>query len=134
MVCLGPDTIDNRRTALGPAARLDLEPPLLYRLDKERRFLLALLAGAILNPSRAAGQLAAHIRRVAVLSSGPPPPGLIHQLSDGLRELGYIEGNNVIIESRNADGRNERLGALADDFVRRKVAGRNAALGQGSAG
>jgi putative ABC transport system substrate-binding protein len=38
-----------------------------------------------------------------------------------LRELGYIEGKNLIIEYRYADGRPERLPALAEELVRLKV-------------
>jgi putative ABC transport system substrate-binding protein len=38
-----------------------------------------------------------------------------------LRELGYIEGKNIIIEYRYSDGRNERMPALAEELVRLKV-------------
>ena len=40
---------------------------------------------------------------------------------DGLRQLGYVEGQNIIIEYRYADGRNERLPKLAADLVALKV-------------
>ena len=40
---------------------------------------------------------------------------------DGLRELGYVEGQNVVIEKRWSDGKNERLAPLAADLVRQKV-------------
>ena len=39
----------------------------------------------------------------------------------GLRELGYVEGQNCMIEYRSADGRNERFPELAAEFVRAKV-------------
>jgi ABC-type uncharacterized transport system substrate-binding protein len=39
----------------------------------------------------------------------------------GLRELGYVEGKNLAIEWRSADGHSERVGALAADLVRLKV-------------
>ena len=39
----------------------------------------------------------------------------------GLRELGYVEGKNIVIESRSAEGRLDRLPALAADLVRLKV-------------
>jgi putative ABC transport system substrate-binding protein len=39
----------------------------------------------------------------------------------GLRELGYIEGKNILIEYRYADGKPDRVSALADELVRIKV-------------
>jgi putative ABC transport system substrate-binding protein len=39
----------------------------------------------------------------------------------GLRELGYVEGQNVVIEYRSADGRPERFPDLATELVRLKV-------------
>ena len=52
----------------------------------------------------------------------------------GLRELGYVEGQNVVIEYRSADGRPERFPDLATELVRLKVdvivtRGTSAALG-----
>src|SRR5215218_5639827 len=42
-------------------------------------------------------------------------------LRDGLKELGYIEGRNIAIEARHADGYAERLVPLAAELVQRKV-------------
>lgn len=42
-------------------------------------------------------------------------------LRKGLRELGYVEGQNLLIEYRSADGRPERFAELANDVVRMKV-------------
>ena len=46
---------------------------------------------------------------------------LIKALDEGLRELGYVEGRNVVFERRFADGRQERLPALAAELVQLKV-------------
>ena len=86
-----------------------------------RSFIVTALASAVVRPSVASAQSGTKIHRVGILSSGTPPPGLVEQLTEGLREAGYIEGRNLVIESRNAEGRNERLGALADDLLRRKI-------------
>jgi putative ABC transport system substrate-binding protein len=45
----------------------------------------------------------------------------IEAFRQGLRELGYIEGKNIIIEWRSADGKSERVPALAAELVRLKV-------------
>src|SRR5712692_7898597 len=53
--------------------------------------------------------------------SRAPSPRNLEAFRQGLRELGYIEGKNIIIEYRYADGRIERLPALAEELVRVKV-------------
>jgi putative tryptophan/tyrosine transport system substrate-binding protein len=47
--------------------------------------------------------------------------GRIEALRQGLRELGYAEGKNIVIEWRSADGKSDRLSALAAELVRLKV-------------
>lgn len=47
--------------------------------------------------------------------------GRIEAFRQGLRDLGYIEGKNILIEWRSSDGKVERLGAIADELVRLKV-------------
>jgi putative ABC transport system substrate-binding protein len=39
----------------------------------------------------------------------------------GLRELGYVEGKNILVELRSADGKSDRLHVLVDEFVRLKM-------------
>ena len=66
-------------------------------------------------------QPAGQARRVGMLLYDGAPPGFLEAFRDELRALGHLEGNNLTIEMRNAAGRNERLGALADELVRLKV-------------
>jgi putative tryptophan/tyrosine transport system substrate-binding protein len=53
------------------------------------------------------------------------PDGLtdrLRQLRQGMKEMGYVDGENVAIEYRWAENQAERLPALADELVRRQVA------------
>ena len=81
-----------------------------------RRFLLTSLAGALAGPFTASAQQAGRVYRIGVLSPDSPPPGLIEVFQERLRELGYVEGRNIAIESRHAGGQNERLAALAAEL------------------
>ena len=86
-----------------------------------RRFIVALCGAAV-------GPLSAHAQQPA-----KPEIGFLHSLSpnaighqlegfhEGLKEAGYIEGQNVAIEFRWADGQYDRLPALAADLVRLRV-------------
>jgi putative ABC transport system substrate-binding protein len=82
-----------------------------------RRFLLTSLAGALAAPLGAGAQQAGKVYRIGVLSPDSPPPGLFEAFQERLRELGYVEGKNIVIESRHAGGKNERLAALADELI-----------------
>jgi putative tryptophan/tyrosine transport system substrate-binding protein len=76
----------------------------------------------------AEAQQPAKIPRIGYLSrdlhpsdSRAPSPRNLEAFRQGLRELGYIDGKNIIIEYRYSDGRNERMPALAEELVRPKV-------------
>jgi ABC-type uncharacterized transport system substrate-binding protein len=90
----------------------------------DRRSVVAAVAlGAFGAPRLALGQ-ARKAARVGVLSpfsatSGPAPS--FQMLRDRLRELGHVEGQNLVFEYRWADGSYERLPALAEELVRSKV-------------
>src|SRR5215211_5634590 len=60
--------------------------------------------------------------RIGWLSAGVPLPDLdTEAFREGLRDLGYVEGQNLVLESRYAEGREERLPDLVAELVRLKV-------------
>jgi ABC-type uncharacterized transport system substrate-binding protein len=82
--------------------------------------LVATLALRLLvAPLTAEAQQPTQVYRVGVLSHGFPQPG--GAFRQGLRDLGYVEGQNLLLESRYAEGREERLPDLAAELVRLKV-------------
>jgi len=82
---------------------------------------LILIVAFLLAAVVAQAQPASRVHRIGVLLHDGAPPGLLEAFREGLRELGYAEGKNIAIELRNAEGKNERLSALADELVRLKV-------------
>ena len=81
---------------------------------------LSILLGAAASESQPPGKIA----RIGYLDGGSPTPEFLPFLEAfrrGLRELGYIEGQNLAIEYRWAEGRYERLPELAAELVRLRV-------------
>jgi putative ABC transport system substrate-binding protein len=82
----------------------------------------ALALGILTTPLTADAQRAAKLPRVGVLSpfisASDPFLGAFRQ---GLRELGYVEGRNVVLEYRSAEGTGDRLPGLAAELVRLRV-------------
>jgi putative ABC transport system substrate-binding protein len=90
-----------------------------------RRFLIGLGAGVLVVPGRSLAQPHSNVARIGFLYFGSRQSSLDTGRYDaflqGMRELGYVEGKNLIIEARFADGKNEPLRALAAELVRLKV-------------
>jgi putative ABC transport system substrate-binding protein len=70
---------------------------------------------------RAEAQQPAKLPRIGVLWPDSAPSPRIEEFRQGLRDLDYIEGQNIIIEYRYAEGRRDRLADLAAELVRLKV-------------
>jgi len=88
-----------------------------------RRLLLRILAGAtLLRVGGAAAQRANNVRRIGFLWDTPHIwPHALAGFDQGMRELGWIDGKNIVIEYRWADGHFERLPALVEELLRLKV-------------
>jgi putative ABC transport system substrate-binding protein len=79
-----------------------------------------LLTVILLTVSLVEAQQPAKVYRIGILSPGSPSSAApnIEAFRQGLRELGYIEGKNIVGEYRYADGRPDRLPDLAAELVR----------------
>jgi ABC-type uncharacterized transport system substrate-binding protein len=90
----------------------------------KRKILFSLLTTALLTSvSSAQAQQAKKVHRIGLLSSfSPHVAAPWHEaFRQGLRDLGWVEEKNISIESRYAEGRNDRLPDLAADLVHLKV-------------
>src|SRR5262245_40443067 len=88
----------------------------------KRRTFMALLGGAAVLPLAARAQQAA--MPVVGFLDPRSPDGLADRLRgfrQGLKETGFVEGENIAIEYRWADNQMDRLPALANELVRRRV-------------
>src|SRR5215468_4273143 len=88
-----------------------------------RRDFIAVVSGTAAWPLAARAQQPA-IPVVAFLDAAPLETDVrgLAEFRKGLSEIGYVEGQNVMIEYRSAEGQADRLPALAADMVQRRVA------------
>ena len=89
-----------------------------------RRILWLLIISSVLGGAASAeAQQPEKIPRIGYLAatSASANPARIEAFRQGLRELGYVEGKNIVIEWRYAEGKPDRLSALAAELVRLKV-------------
>ncbi|HEV8581436.1 MAG TPA: ABC transporter substrate-binding protein [Thermoanaerobaculia bacterium] len=92
-------------------------------MTTRRAFISALAGGLLAGPRIADAQQAAKVYRVGYLTAGSVTanPRVLEAFRQGLRELGWVEGQNLVIEYRSAEGRFDRLPELAAELVRLKV-------------
>jgi putative ABC transport system substrate-binding protein len=88
-----------------------------------RRFVLTSLAGVLVAPPAAETQQAGKVYRIGFVSNSSPAAGeaLAGAFRQGLTDLGWVDGQNVAIEYRWAEGDLERHSRLTGELVARKV-------------
>jgi putative ABC transport system substrate-binding protein len=87
----------------------------------KRREFMTLLSGAAAWPFVARAQQP-ELPVIGFLFAGVPAPRILSAFSNGLNEMGFVEGRNVAIDHRWTQDQNDRLPALAAELVGRKVA------------
>jgi putative ABC transport system substrate-binding protein len=88
---------------------------------RRREFILG-LGGAAVWPFPPRAQQTMPVIGFLRSASLADATNLVAAFRQGLREIGYVEGQNVVIEYRSAENDSDRLTALATDFARRPVA------------
>ena len=88
-----------------------------------RAFLCGITVGTLVAPLAAEAHQAAKVPRIGSLSQSSPAAGAPYTEAflQGLRESGYVEGQNLVVELRYAEGRLERLPALAAELTGLRV-------------
>src|SRR5580765_1572876 len=106
-----------------PALIGALGPGCLIAPGDRRAFIGWLAAAAVLSPVAGQAQTPAKTRRVGMLMTTTPVAAahIVAVFAEALKELGYVEGRNVVIEYRWAGGDRDRFAELAADLVRHKV-------------
>jgi putative ABC transport system substrate-binding protein len=98
---------------------------LQFRNGSAAIWIAALTFGLLLAPLAAEAQQPGKVYRIGILGNAPPAiPGvasLWKAFAEGLRERGYVEGKNLVIERRWTEGRIERFPSLAAELVSLKV-------------
>src|SRR5260370_33124451 len=86
-----------------------------------RAFIGSLAGGLLAAPLAAEAQQTQRVPKVGVLRPTRRTNPYTESFRQGLRDLGYVEGRNIVVEYRFADGRYERLPELAAELVRLPV-------------
>ena len=92
-------------------------------MNNRRKLIVALGAGALAAPLGSLAQQKGKVWRIGFLGAATASGSArrVEALRAGLRDLGYVEGKNIVIEFRWAEGNYERLPQLAAELVRLKV-------------
>ena len=87
-------------------------------------YIVTLILGLLATPLAAEAQPVAKVPRIGVLANNSLASASVHYLEpfrQGLRDLGYVEGQNIVVEYRFAEWQEDRLPALAAELVQLPV-------------
>ncbi len=94
-------------------------------MDMRRRTLLGFATAALAAPGRLFAQQPGRVYRIGFLGTAAPTPDnlkiSLEPFRQGLRERGWVEGQNIVIEARWAEGKRERYPEIAAALVRLNV-------------
>src|SRR3954471_18915741 len=94
-------------------------------MNHRRKLIIALGVNALTAPLGVFAQSQGKVWRIGYLDLSSRrsmmDTGAYAALTEGLREHGYVEGRNLVVEARYADGDAERLNGLAAELVQQKV-------------
>src|SRR5512144_500633 len=88
---------------------------------RRRKFITLLGGVAVAWATSARAQQAVRSYRIGILAPERPPPGFLDTFRQGLREFGYVDGQNIAFEIRSAEGYGQQLAVLAKQLVQLKV-------------
>jgi putative ABC transport system substrate-binding protein len=117
---------DRRRKTQSVWTVVDLfscSPNRQSKIQNRKWLALSVIAFVLVMTREAQAQQPTKIPRIGYLSATSPSvnPTRIEAFRQGLRELGYVEGKNIVIEWRYAEGKQDRIPALAAELVRLKL-------------
>ena len=89
----------------------------MARLRAAACALVAALVAILILPVAVWAEPAARIPRIGILAERPPPDPMLAAFVEGLRDFGYIEGQNIVIERRYGQGAVDKYPALAAELI-----------------
>ena len=93
-----------------------------HRVIERRTFLGVITSGLLAAPLAAGAETPGRVTKLGILSAvNPRTTTFTEAMIQRLRELGYVEGQNLVVEFRNAEGDVSRLPTLAAELVRLNV-------------
>ena len=86
-------------------------------MNRRRQFLVTLGLGFVFAPIASFAQQLQKVRRIGVTVAGFAPNAYVESLRRGLAELGWVEGRNILIEVRYAEGRMDRFPTMLAELI-----------------